>query len=84
MTKLQARYKQVSLKPMHEVSVRTVTFTFDQVIQFSFATHHFVLIIICAELFSNLTMHDKDIGQIQTSFTEAYALSLRADCHFDQ
>ena len=59
MTKLLARDEQVSLKPMHKVSEQTVTLTFNLVIWFLFVTHHLIMIIICAHLFSNPTMHYK-------------------------
>ena len=41
------------------------------------------MIIICAKLFINLTMHNKVTGQTCTVFTEAYAQCLRADCDLD-
>ena len=80
MTKLWARHKQVSLKPMHKDEVQSVTLTFDKAIWFPFMTYRFVVIIICANLFPNPTMHDKVMGQTQTGFTEAYAQSFRAQC----
>ena len=46
---------------------------------FLFATHCLVMVIICAELFFNHTMHDKVMGWTRTDFTEVYAQSLSAD-----
>ena len=83
MTKLLAGHKQVSLKPMHKVKVRTVTLTFDLAIWFLFTTHHLVIMIICAKLFLNLTMHNEVMGRTQTGFTEVYAQSFSADCDLD-
>ena len=37
-------------------------------------THCLVMIIICAKIFINLTMHNNVMGQKRTGFTEAYAL----------
>ena len=48
-----------------------------------FTTHCLVMVIICADLFINPTMHGKVMCQTQTGFTEAYAQSLRADCDLD-
>ena len=48
-----------------------------------FATHRLVMMIICAKLFSNPTMHNKVMGRTQTGFTEVYAQSLSADCDLD-
>ena len=63
--------------------MQTVTLIFDQAIWFPFVTHHLVMIIICAKLFLNLTMHEEVMGQTQTDFTAAYAQSLRANCDLD-
>ena len=68
---------------MHTVKVRTVTLDFDLVTWFLFATHRLVMMIICAKLFSNPTMHNKVMGQTRTGFIEAYAQSLSADCDLD-
>ena len=53
----------------------TVTLTFDLVTWFLFATHLLVIMIICAILFSNLTMHNKVMGLTRTGLTEVYAKS---------
>ena len=53
-------WTQVSLKPMHKVL--TVTFTFDLATWFLFATYPLVLMITCAKLFINPTMHDKVVN----------------------
>ena len=57
---------------VYDKSLRTVTLTFDLAIWFLFATHRLVLIIICAKLFSNPTMHN-----------EVYAQNLSVDCDLD-
>ena len=41
------------------------------------------MMIICTKLFSNPTIHDKVMGQTQTSFTEAYAQRWSAKCDLD-
>ena len=41
------------------------------------------MMIICAKLFSNPTMHNKVMGRTRTGFTEVYAQSLSADCDLD-
>ena len=63
--------------------IRSVTSTFNLVTWFFFATHHHIMIIICAKLFSNPTMHNQVISRIGTGFTEVYAQSLSADCDLD-
>ena len=45
--------------------------------------HPFVMMIICAKLFLNPTMHKKVMGRTRTGFTEVYAQSLSADCDLD-
>ena len=50
---------------------------------FLFATHHLVMMIICAKLFLNPTMHYKVMGRTRTGSTEVYAQSLSADCDLD-
>ena len=83
MTKLLAGHAQISLTPMRIVSERTVTLTFNLVIWFLIATHHLIMIIICAKLFSNPTMHNKVMGRTRTVSTEIYAQNLSADCDLD-
>ena len=56
------------------------TVTFDLATWFLFAIHRLVMIIICAKLFSNPTMHNKLMGRTKTGFTEVYAQSLSVDC----
>ena len=48
-----------------------------------FATHRFIMMIICAKLFSNPTMHNKVMGQTRAGFTEVYvqSLSVESDLH---
>ena len=46
-------------------------------------THRLVMMIICARLFSNLTMHNKVMDRTRTGFTEVCAQSLSADCDLD-
>ena len=46
-------------------------------------THHLVMMIICAKLFLNPTMHNQVMGRPQTGFTEVYAKSFSADCDLD-
>ena len=41
------------------------------------------MIIICAKLFLNPTMHNKVMGRKQTGFTEVSAQSLSANCDLD-
>ena len=41
------------------------------------------MMIICAKIFSNLTMHNKVIGWTQTGTTEVYAQSFSVDCDLD-
>ena len=43
-------------------SLKTVTLTFDLAIWFLLATHCLVMIIICAKLSSNPTMHNQVMG----------------------
>ena len=83
ITKLWVGHKHVSLKSMHKVQVQTVTLTSDIATWFLFATHGLVMIIICAILFSNSTMHNKVMGLIRTGFTEVYAQSLSAAYDLD-
>ena len=80
MTKLLAGHKQILLKLMHKVKERTVSLTFNLATWFLFATHHLIMLIICAQLFSIPTMHYKVMDRTRTGFTEVYAQSLRADC----
>ena len=68
---------------MHKVQVRTVTLTFDKATWFLFVTHCLVMMIICAKLFSNPTMHNKVMGWTRAGFTEVYPQSLSADCDLD-
>ena len=68
---------------MHKGSVQTVTLTFNLATCFLFATHCLIMMIICAKLFLNPTMHNKVMGRTQTGFTEVYAQSLSADCDLD-
>ena len=63
MTKLLAGHEQVSWKPMHNTYEKTVTLTLNLVTWFLFATHRLIMIIICAKLFSNPTMHNKVMGR---------------------
>ena len=60
-----------------------MTLTFNLAIWFLFATHGLIMIIICAKLFSNPTMHNKVMGRTPTSFTEVYAQNLSVDCDLD-
>ena len=73
MKNLWVGQKQVSLKPMHKVL--SMTLTFDLATWSLFATYPLVMMIICAKLFINPTMHDKVMGQ-----HKQVAKSLRADC----
>ena len=57
-----------------------MTLTFDLATCFLITTHCLVVMIICAKLFSNPTMHNKVMGQTRTGSTEVYAQSLSADC----
>ena len=57
--------------------------TFDLATWFLIATHRLVMMIICATLFSNSTMHNKVMGRTRTGFTEVYAQSLNADFDLD-
>ena len=41
------------------------------------------MMIICANLFSNLTMHNKVMGRTRTGATEVYAQSLSVDRDLD-
>ena len=59
-----------------------MTLIFNLVIWFLIATHR-LIIIICAKLFSNPTMHNKDMGRTRTGFTEVYAQTYSADCDLD-
>ena len=63
MTKFFAGHEQVSLKPAHKVLERTVTLNCKLATWFLFATHRPIMIIICAKLFSNPTMHNKVMGR---------------------
>ena len=68
---------------MHQVYERTVTLTFNLVIWFLIATNCLIMIIMCAKLFSNPTMHNKVMGRKETDFTEVYAQSLSEDCDLE-
>ena len=68
---------------MHTVKVWTVTLTFDLETWFLFMTHRLVMMIICAQLFSNPAMHNKVMGRTRTGSTEVYAQSLSADYDLD-
>ena len=59
-----------------------MTLIFNLATSFLFVTHC-LMIIICAKLFSNPTMHNKVMGRTQRGFTEVYAQSLNADCEID-
>ena len=48
---------------MHKLEVPAVTLTFDLATWFLHGTHHLVLMIIPAKLFSNPTMHNEVMGQ---------------------
>ena len=56
-----------------------MTLTFDLATGFLFETHYLVMMVICAKLFSNPTMHNKLIDRARTGFTEVSAQSLSAD-----
>ena len=56
-----------------------MTLTFNLMIWFLIAIHCLIMMIICAKLFSNPTMHYKVMGRTQTGFTEVYAQSLSVD-----
>ena len=60
-----------------------LTLTFNLAIWLLFATHCLVMIIICAKLFLNPTMHNKVMDRTRTVFTEVYAQSLSVDCDLD-
>ena len=60
-----------------------MTLTFNLATWFMFATHRLIMIIICAKLFSNPTMHNIVMGQTRTGFTEVHAQSLNADCDLE-
>ena len=60
-----------------------MTLTYNLAKWFLFATHSLVMIIFCAKLFLNPTIHNKVIGRIRTGFPEVYAQSLGADCNLD-
>ena len=79
ITKLWVGHEQVPLKSMHKSLSVDCDFDFDQAIWFLFATQCLVIMIICAKLFSNPTMHNKVMGRTRTGFTEVYAQSLSAD-----
>ena len=83
ITKIWVQQEQVPLKSMHKVKVWAVTLTFDLAIWLLLTTHHLVMMIICAKLFSNPTMHNKVMGRTRTGFNEVYAQSLSADCDLD-
>ena len=42
---------------------KTMTLTFEVATWFLFVTYDLVMLIICAKLFSNPTMHNKVMGQ---------------------
>ena len=46
-----------------------MTLTFDLATWLLFATHCLVMMIICAKLFLNSTMHNKVMGWTRTGFT---------------
>ena len=57
-----------------------VTLTSDLATWSLFTTYRLVMMIICAKLFSNPTVHNKFMGQTQTGFTAVYVQNLSADC----
>ena len=61
----------------------TLTVTYNLETWFLFATHHLIMMIICANLFFEIPAHMTVIGRTQTGFIEAYAQSLIADCDLD-
>ena len=63
--------------------MRTVTLTFEPATWFLFATPPLVMMIICAKLFLNPSMHNKVMGRKQADFTDVYAQSLSADSDLD-
>ena len=63
--------------------METVALTSDLATWFLFATQHLVMMIICAILLSNPTMHNKVMGRTGTGFDEVYAPSLSVDCDLD-
>ena len=81
--KFMGRTRTGFTESMHKVQVRIVTLIFNLATWFLFATHCLVMIIICAKLFLNPTMHNKVMGRTRTGFTEVYAQSLSADCDLD-
>ena len=70
----KSHHAWLSYLTMHNALERTVTF---------FATHRLVMMIICAKLFLNPTMHNKVMGGTRTGFTEVYAQSSSVDCDLD-
>ena len=68
---------------MHKVKVGTMTLTFDLAISLLFMTYCLVMMIICAKLFANPTMHNKVMSRTQTGFIEIYPQSLSVDCDLD-
>ena len=76
MTKSLAGNLQVLLKPMRKVKEWTVTLTFNPGTWILVVTHCLIMIIICAKLFSNPTMHNKVMGPTRTGFTEINAQRL--------
>ena len=71
ITKLWVGHEQVSLKSVHKVQVRTVTLTFNLATWFLFTTQYLVIMIICAKLLLNPTMHNKLMCWTRTGFTES-------------
>ena len=61
------------IEAMYKVQERNVILTFDLATWFVFATNFLVMLIICAKLFSNPTMHEKDMSMTRRGFTETYA-----------
>ena len=59
--------------------MQTVTLALDLATWFLSATDPIVMMLICAKLFSNPTMHNKVMGRTRTGFTEVCAQSLSVD-----
>ena len=82
-SKLMGRTRTIFTEVYAQNLMRTVTLTFDLATWFLFVTHRLVIMIICAKLFLNPTMHNEVMGRTQTGFTDVYAQSFSADCDLD-
>ena len=80
ITKLWVGHERVSAVYAQNLSVNC---DLDLATWFLFATHCLAMMIICAKLFLNPTMHYKVMGRTRTGLIEVLRQSLSANCDLD-